>query len=310
LAAQAVFRVAGCRVGQELAKLIKDCIGTDIRRFVLSDREMCMEKGELLGKGMTAEVYKWGQDKVLKLYIDNYNEEWVKREVVIGQKIHEAGVPSPMVFDMVEIDGRKGVIFQRIFGKTILSIVETEPWMLCSFVKQMAGFHYKIHKCSTDGIPSQKEKFALAIKLSSEILGDKVKKILNYVDRLPEGDNICHGDLYFSNIIVSNNKLVAIDWSSGYIGDPSGDLARTCLIINSPAISLGTPDIVAAMYTYTNRLVYWTYLNEYMRVAKIKSVNIDAWMLPVAAARLKDKIPGEEKWLRKIINKRLDSFET
>jgi len=269
-----------------------------------------MKKGELLGKGMTAEVYKWGQDKVLKLYFDEYDEEWVRREAEIGQRVHEAGVPSPGVFDMVEIDGRKGVIFQRIFGKTILNTLETEPWRFCNFVQQMAAFHYKIHKCSADGIPSQKEKFAFKIKLSSEILGDKVEKILDYVDRLPEGESICHGDLYLSNIIVSNNKLVAIDWNSGYMGDPCGDVARTCLIINSPTVPPGIPDIMAAMSAYPKWMTYGIYLNEYMKIAKVKFEDIDAWMLPVAAARLKDKIPGEEKWLMKIINKRLKQLET
>lgn len=268
-----------------------------------------MEKGELLGKGMTAEVYKWGQDKVLKLFLDNYNEEWVKCEAEIGKKIHEAGVPSPAVFDIVEIDGRKGILFQRISGKTVVSSLETEPWLFCSFVQRMAEFQYKIHRYSTDGIPSQKERFAYAIMHSSEILGDKVKKILDYVNRLPEGDSICHGDFYLSNIMVSHNQLVAIDWSSSYRGDPSGDVARTCLTINSPALPPGIPDIFASMSTYPKWLTYQTYLNEYLRVSKVKFESIDAWILPVAVVKLHDRIPGEEKWLMKMISDRLKRLE-
>ncbi len=269
-----------------------------------------MEKGKLLGKGMTAEVYKWGHDKVLKLYLDNYTEEWIKREAGIGENVHKAGVPSPDVFDMVEIDGRKGILLQRIFGKTISNILESEPWTLYNYAQQMAGFHYRIHKCSTDGIPSQKERFEYTIKLSAGILGNKVKKVLDYIDRLPEGNSICHGDLYFSNIIVSGNKMSAIDWSSGYKGNPLGDVARTYLILNTPAVPPGISDIVAAMSIYPKWLACWIYMNEYMRIAKVKFEDIDAWMLPVAAARLKDKVPGEEKWLMKIINKRLKQLET
>ncbi len=269
-----------------------------------------MEKGELLGKGMTAEVYRWGQDKVLKLYLKNFPEELIKHEAEIGQKIHEAGVSSPAVFDIVEVEGRKGIIFQRIFGKTVTSMIAREPWLFYSFVKKMAEFHYKIHKHSTDGIPSQKEKFAQAITLSSKILGDRMKKILDYIDGLPEGDSICHGDFYLSNIIVSNGKFAAIDWTGGYRGDPSGDVARTCLIIDSPAELPGIPDFVVALSSFPKWLTYRTYLDEYQRVSKMKFENIDAWMLPVAAAKLKDRIPGEEKWLMKIIDKRLGQFET
>jgi hypothetical protein len=104
--------------------------------------------------------------------------------------------------------------------------------------------------------------------------------------------------------------MSAIDWSSGYKGNPLGDVARTYLILNTPAVPPGISDIVAAMSIYPKWLACWIYMNEYMRIAKVKFEDIDAWMLPVAAARLKDKVPGEEKWLMKIINKRLKQLET
>jgi uncharacterized protein (TIGR02172 family) len=266
---------------------------------------MIMEKGELLGKGMTADVYKWGQDKVIKLFKEGYREEWIKREAAIGRKIHEAGVPSPAVFDMVEIDGRRGIILQRIFGKSMLALLVKEPWRFLSLVQQLAGFQQKIHEFSTEGLPSQKERFSQVIALSSGILGDKAKKIIEFVDTLPEGDSICHGDLYLGNIMVSNDKLVAIDWSSAYRGDPSGDVARTCLLINTPAVPPGIPDIVGTMSTFPKWMTCRLYLNEYIRASKDKLENLDAWMLLVAAARLKSRIPGEEKWLMEIIDKQL-----
>lgn len=269
-----------------------------------------MEKGELLGKGTTADVYKWGQDKVIKLYLESFREEWIRREAIISRKVHEAGAPSPEVFDLVEVDGHKGIVFERVFGKTIINSLETEPWMLFNFAQQMAGLHYRIHSYSTDGIPSQKERFEYTISLSAEILGDKVKKILDYVDKLPDGNSICHGDLHFNNVIVSGNEMTAIDWNSCYKGDPSGDVARTYLIFTSPGIPPGYSDIVAAMSIYPKWLACWFYMNEYLKISKVRFENIDAWILPVAAAKLKDKIPGEEEWLMEIINMRLKLLET
>jgi uncharacterized protein (TIGR02172 family) len=265
-----------------------------------------MKKGELIGKGMTAEVYEWGRDKVLKLYFDRFRDDWIKREAKIGYIVHQSGVSSPAVFDIVDIDGRKGLIFQRIFGKTVISHIETEPWKVYNYALQLAGLHFKMHKCSADGLPSQKERFAYTLKRSSEILGDKESRILDYIESLPNGESVCHGDLHFNNIIVTDNKLVAIDWNSAYTGNPLGDVARTCMIISSPAMPPGTSNIMAILTQYTKWLIYWTYLNEYMRLAKVKFEDIDAWTLPVAAAKLKDKVPGEEKWLMDIINKRLE----
>lgn len=264
-----------------------------------------MKKGELLGKGMTADVYKWGQDKVLKLYRGNCSDEWIRHEADIGRKLYDAGVSSPEVYDIVEIEGRKGIVFQRIFGKTVTGIISKEPWLFFHYVEKMAIYQYNIHKHYTDGIPSQKERFTHTITLSSAVLGDRVEKILNYIDSLPMKGNVCHGDFYLSNIIISNGKPVIIDWTSAYRGDPSGDIARTCLIINSPAVLPGMPKIMAAAAKFPKWVVYKAYLNEYLRVSKAEFEDINAWILPVAAARLKDRIPGEEKWLMSIIDKRL-----
>ena len=267
-----------------------------------------MKKGALIGKGMTAEVYEWGRDKVLKLYFDRFSDDWVKYEAKIGQTVNEAGVPSPAVFDTIEVDGRKGIIFQRIYGKSVLNHIETEPWNLYYFTQRIAALHFKIHKCSADGIPSQKERFEYTIKRSSEILGDREKRILDYMECLPDGESVCHGDLHFNNIIISKDKYIAVDWNSAYKGNPLGDVARTCLIIISPLVPPGTTDIMAKLHHCTKWLIYRTYLNEYMRRAKARFEDIDAWILPAAAAKLKDRVPGEEKWLMDIIDKRLEQL--
>jgi uncharacterized protein (TIGR02172 family) len=268
-----------------------------------------MKKGKLTGKGMTAEVYEWGHDRVLKLYFERFSDDWIRNEAKKGYTVYEAGVPSPAVFEMVEIEGRKGLILQRIFGKSILSHIEVEPWKLYYYAQQTAGLHHRIHKYTADDLPSQKERFSYTIKCSSEILGDKVSRILDYVESLPNGISVCHGDLHFNNIIVSDDKLVAIDWNSAYKGNPLGDVARTCMIINSPAMPPGTSNIMAMLSQYTKGLIYWNYLSEYMRLNKVRFEDIDAWILPVAAAKLKDKNHREKKWLMDIINKRLEKLD-
>lgn len=264
-----------------------------------------MKKGELIGKGMTAEVYEWGKDKVLKLYFEKFSDDWIKCEAEIGTAVHEAGVPSPAVYDMIDVDGRRGIIFQRILGKSMLKQIQAEPWNLYNFAKQLAELQFSIHQCSANNLPSQEERFAIRIKSSSGILGSMEQRILDYIRSLPNGFSVCHGDLHFNNIIVSGNKLVPIDWTNAYQGNPLGDVARTCLMMTSPVKPPGTSYMIMMLSQYTKWLTYWTYLNEYMRLAHVSFEEIDAWILPTAAAKLRDKIPGEEKWLMDTINKRL-----
>lgn len=267
-----------------------------------------MKKGKLIGTGMTSEVYEWGQDCVLKLYHDEFNDAWIERENNIGTLAHEAGVPSPALFDKVEVDGHRGIVFERIFGTTMLRHADAEPWKLVHFSRQMARLHFQMHQCSAPQLPSQKDKFTAAIKRSSEILGDKEKIILDYLERLPDGASICHGDLHFDNIIVSNRGLIVIDWTNGYNGNPLGDVARTCLMLHSPTRPPEIDDTTAASYKQAKLLTYTAYLREYLKLSNARFEDINAWMLPLAAARLKEKVPREEKWLMDMINTRLEQL--
>lgn len=262
-----------------------------------------MEKGKLISKGLTAEVYEWGQDKVLKLYYGRFSDTRVKHDAEIEYAVHEAGVASPAIFDIIDSDGRKGIVMQRIHGKTMAKHVLEEPWNINHYIRQVAALHYKIHQCSAEKLPSQKETLAAAIEKSSKILGNRVKKVLCYLESLPGGSSVCHGDLHFGNIIISGNNAVAIDWSTACKGNPLGDIARTCLTISSPAMPMkGIPYTLLLPFMLGKSPVYWAYTNEYMKLAKVSLENINAWMLPIAAARLRENIPGEKKWLLDIID--------
>ena len=268
-----------------------------------------MEKGALIGIGMTAEVYEWGTDKVLKLYFKRFSDDWARREAGIGMAVCEAGVSSPKVYETIEKDGRKGVIFQRISGKSIMEHIITEPYMLHSYAQRVARLHYRIHKCFSDNLPSQRERFEYTLGRSSKILGKRIDRILEYMEHLPDGNTVCHGDLHFDNIIISGNKLVPIDWSAAYRGSPLGDVARVCMIIISPSVPPFVPDFLAFLSGCIRQQICRAYLEEYMRLANVSLKDIDPWILPVAAAKLKDKVPGEEKWLMDIVNRRLDDYD-
>lgn len=267
-----------------------------------------MQKGAIIGTGRTAEVYEWGQDKVLKLYYDWVPKDWVDSEIEIGYSIYKAGVSSPAIYDIVELEGRNGIAFQRINGKTMLKLIEARPWKGIYFAHHMARLHVEIHSCIADKLPSQKEKLTYAIKDLSKMLGDKEKIIIDYLNSLPSGVSVCHGDFHPDNIIVSNKESVVIDWTNAYSGNPLGDVARTCLMINAPSIPPGISKGKFIMLKVAKRLVYSAYLKEYIKLSRVKYASIDAWILPIAAARLRENIPGEEKWLIDTINKRLESI--
>jgi hypothetical protein len=60
---------------------------------------------------------------------------------------------------------------------------------------------------------------------------------------------------------------------------------------------------------YGKWLTYQKYLNEYMKLSNTAFADIEAWILPVAAAKLKDMIPVETIWLNAVIHKYLKKFD-
>lgn len=261
-----------------------------------------MGKGVFLGKGMTAEVYEWEQDKIIKLYFKWFKEQWIKHEEEVAEAVNTAGISSPAVYGIVDEEGQKGIIYQRINGSSMLRLIEIKPWKVIKYAREMAHIHSEIHKIHIDTLPNQKEKFEAQIIESSDILGDKTEGIINYLKNLPEDTCVCHGDFHPDNILISSEKPVVIDWINAHSGNPLGDVARTCLIIRTPYMPKGMPNLLIKISKIIKRLLCSAFLREYAKISKIHVKDVDDWVLPVAAARLRDKVPGEEKWLLNIID--------
>lgn len=264
-----------------------------------------MQKEHLLGKGITAEVYNYNKDKVLKLFYNSINKDFIKFEVEISKAIYKLGIPSPKVYDLLEKDDRQGIIFQYIEGKTMLKIMENKIWEMIPLIKKMVKLQFNIHKYTMNELPSVEEKFMKAIQNQANILGDREKIILDYFEKMPKEYKLCHGDFHPDNIIVRGNEMIAIDWTNAYIGNPLSDIARTCILCTTPFMPYGTPRIIILFAKIFKRVFYQIYIKEVTKSGKVRLKDINDWILPMAAARLNEKIPGEEKWLIKIIDTRL-----
>lgn len=65
-----------------------------------------MKKGKLIGKGMTAEVYKCEHDKVLKLYYDWVPKDYINYEVEVCKAIDKNDISSPTIYSLLNEGNR------------------------------------------------------------------------------------------------------------------------------------------------------------------------------------------------------------
>jgi hypothetical protein len=83
-------------------------------------------RGPLIGQGGSSEVFAWGEHAVLKLFRPEYQYA-VVMEADRTRAVHAAGVPCPAVIDVVNVEGRQGIVFDRVDGPTLLDDLKASP---------------------------------------------------------------------------------------------------------------------------------------------------------------------------------------
>jgi aminoglycoside phosphotransferase (APT) family kinase protein len=256
-----------------------------------------MPKGELLAQGRTAEIFAWGDDQILKLYRDFAPTHWVDHELWVALIIKEAGLAAPAVGELVEIDGQRGLLYERIEGPTLLQTVARRPWTMAQAARQFATLHAEMHTVRRPQLPSQHEQLRHAINAAPSLTEELKARVLRRLASLPAGDAVCHGDYHPDNILLSAHGPVIIDWMTVSAGNPAADVARTTLLFLGNSLPPGMPSVQRIFFQAVRRLYYALYLRAYQRLRPMPSLAIQIWLPILAAARLNEQIPEEEAQL-------------
>ncbi len=188
-----------------------------------------IEKSTLIARASTAEVYAWGAGQVLKLFHER--SPWHANEVAATRVAHQAHLPVPEVIEgLIEVSEREGIVFERIDGPVMTVYIEDHPDQVEECAQQVAEIHARIHSTAVSELPPLTDLLAWSIQQAEPLEEDTRKAVLDILNGLPNGGMLCHNDFHPTNIIVSSQGPVVIDWAIGARGNPLADLARTWLI--------------------------------------------------------------------------------
>ncbi|WP_058302751.1 phosphotransferase family protein [Gorillibacterium timonense] len=262
---------------------------------------------KMIGQGRTANVFDWEEGKVIKLFHEGFNKDWIEREYRMAKNVHEVGVSSPEVYELVETEEGVGIVFAKVSGESMFDLMQKAPWKLKQSARTLARLHAQMHASHTEHLPLQKEDLPERIRHGAEFLGEHAESIIRYLDKLPQGDSVCHGDFHPGNLMEDHGNWMVLDWTNAESGNPAGDVARTLIMLRSPYMPPGTNWLTGKLSKAFKSRLESVYLNEYLRISGMPLADIEAWMLPVAAARLREQVPGEREWLLGLIRERVDS---
>jgi uncharacterized protein (TIGR02172 family) len=252
-----------------------------------------------IAQGRTAEIYVWDDRHVLKLYRDWCPSDWVDYEARIAGAVYEAGIPSPQVGEIIEWDGRRGLIYERLEGISMLQDMNARPWILLKHARSLAELHISIHQKSITGLPAYKDRLRHDIREASQLTDNLREKALGMLDLLPDGESVCHGDYHPGNVFLSNNGPVVIDWMTACSGSPWADVARASLILSIGAKAAEKQ--VRPIIRTVIKLYHHIYLNRYRALNPDPANELSRWMPLIAAARLNEDIRPEREALIKIV---------
>ena len=252
-----------------------------------------------LAQGRTAEIYPWEDGHVLKLYRDWCPSDWVDYEARIAHAVYEAGIPSPKPDEIVEVDGRRGLVYERLQGISMVQDIKARPWLLWKHARSLAELQNQIHQRSTPGLPSYKDRLRYDLSQTSFLPDDLRRKALHLLEQLPGGQNICHGDYHPENVLITRDGPVVIDWMTACSGSPWADVARTSLILTIGIKAAGNQ--IPLLLRVIARLFHQTYLHWYRSLRTDTQSELHKWTPVIAAARLNENIIPEREALIRIV---------
>jgi hypothetical protein len=241
---------------------------------------------QLLAEGRTAEVFAYGADRVLKLDRPEWNG-LATYEATLLTALVEAGLPVGRQRGTVTVDGRSGVVLDRIVGPALFEVLaEAGPEELDALAGQFVDLQLLCNETTVGGLPELVPRLEREVEASIPE-GRLRRELLSLLGMLDDGGRgVCHFDFHPLNVLVGPHGWVVIDWVTVAAGPSAADLARTLVLWAQRA---GTGPIA-----------------RFLRVVRrqgqarrgLAGEHLDAWVRVIAAARIAEGFEGEERaWL-------------
>jgi uncharacterized protein (TIGR02172 family) len=194
--------------------------------------------GNQVGIGNTAEVYEWEDKTVIKLFHSDYPKDSILREFANASIISQMNFPKPMAYDIIEVEGRLGIIYDSILGESLLD------WLLKTRDIERGGeilaqLHGKMLTHKVSSAPNYKDFLYQNLERAARNTDKEHESLFRKLQKLPEGDTFCHGDFHPGNVILGRERPVVIDFMNVCVGDYYYDVARTVFLMEYTPV----PDI-------------------------------------------------------------------
>ena len=293
-----IFADSGATAG------VREQAAADTLRAMTEDSP---QPGVPLATGRTADVYAWGEDRVVKVLRTGFPDELGEAEARAASLAGRAGIGAPAFFGPTRVEGRYGLVYERVDGDSMMAQLIARPWSVGRLAAVLGRLHAGMHEASGDALPPFRHEFVAALRGAARYAGDAATSAaLGRVDALPDGSSLCHGDFHPGNVMMSASGPRAIDWIDASCGPPAADVARTLFLLRDGHLPRVLPLWRRVRIMLLRRRFVAGYLGAYRRRRPLDLDEVRAWRLPILVARLDEDIGPERDHLRRLIGEELE----
>lgn len=233
-----------------------------------------------IAKGASAELFDLGEGQALKLFRDSVSDEMIAREVDASVHAGACGVPTAAAIGRQNWSGRRGIVYPRLEGMTLMNWIRRNPIRAGWALSQMGKIHAAMHVADGENLRSLKQ--VLATDIAYGPAPDALQRAaIAYLETLPDSDALTHGDFHLGNVMMTPQGMMVIDWSKAAAGHPAADVVRSEMLMR---FGIGPSDWVTNLWRdwAAQRL-----RKSYMSASGVTAHDIDKWRPVVALAWLR-----------------------
>lgn len=242
---------------------------------------------EMIAERKNKTIYR-DNDKVIKLFVKDHPKSEILNEALNQARVNEnSNINIPELLEVKKIDDRWAIVSEYIEGNTISNLMKEDPSNLDEYLELFVNIQLIILNNSVPMLNRIKDKFTKKIT-ETNLLDKNVKyDLLSKLHSVNNGDNLCHGDLIPSNVIVKNDGTIyVIDWAHVTQGNKEADAARTYMLF----------------ILQNNKVAAEKYIKLFSEKSGISISKIQYWLPIVAASQMTKNIPEEKEILSKWVN--------
>ena len=237
---------------------------------------------EKFARGRSSEAFKMEDGKVLKLFFEDYPEEFAKKEYKNTKIAYDTGCSDMQVYEIIKKDGRTGILMDYIDGISQNDMPTKNPLYIFKGGKDLARCHKRVHDNKSHELEDVR---TMCVDMLSQVEFDNLskeekEKATKYIMSLPEDDTIIHLDFHTGNVLVdSQGKCTVIDWMTAARGNRAVEVAMMEFLFSEAELFPGSSKLQLFFYSTVRGMIGKQYFKLYRQLKPISDEEIDRYRL-------------------------------